>query len=152
MDYAEGRRFWPRAAYGEQVSFEWRIHPLFHSRTDRDGWILVHGGAEYPGLYALRKIAESANGGAGAWTSDGDDTLCVHRRGGNFGVSGAVRSTDLGSSRAAWQVQSAVGRVCRLDSVDDRHAEYQCRGECGFAVERFFQPATQPDFVSHRRV
>jgi len=59
---------------------------------------------KHSGFHALRKIAESANGGAGAGASNGYDALCVHRRGGHFRVSGAVRCADLGSCRAAWQI------------------------------------------------
>src|SRR6267378_5559607 len=118
MDYTEGRRLWPCAAYGEQVSLDRGVHSIFYPRADGHGLILVNGGFKHSGFHALRKIAESANGWAGAGTSNGYDALRVHRGGGHFRVSGAVRCTDLGSRRAAWQIQSAAGCVRGFDCAD----------------------------------
>src|SRR5258708_21816322 len=104
MDYAEGRRLWSGAAYGEQVSLDEGVHSIFYPRADGHGRILVHGGFKHSGFHALRKIAESANGGAGAGASNGYDALRVNRGGGQFRSGGAVRCADLGSCRAAWQI------------------------------------------------
>jgi NCS1 family nucleobase:cation symporter-1 len=59
MDYAEGRRLWPGAAYEEQVSLDRRVHPVLHSRVDGHGRFLVHGGPEYSRLHAVCKIAKA---------------------------------------------------------------------------------------------
>src|SRR5260221_6319085 len=135
MDYAEGWWLWSRAAYGKQGSVNGRVRPFFYSRADGDGRFLVHGGAEYPGFYALREIAAGANGGAGAGIADGDDAVRVHWRGGNFGVGGAVWRADLGPRGAAWEIQPAAGGVCRVDCADDCHVEYERGGQRGFAFE-----------------
>src|SRR6266481_8754858 len=104
MDYAEGRRLWPGAAYGEQVSLDRRVHPVLHSRFDGHGRFLVHGGPEYSRLHALCKIAKGTNGRAGAGSSDGDDALRVYRRGGHFGFGGVIWRADLGPCRAARKI------------------------------------------------
>ena len=58
---------------------------------------------------------------------------------------------DLGPGRAAGQVQPAHRRVHRADRAAGGHAQHQRRGQRGFALQRFFQSESAPDFVSHRR-
>ena len=85
-----------------------RVHALLHSVAHRHGGILGHRGAEHSRLHALRQIAEGADARPGARTARRHDALFVHRRGGDFGVGGAVRPSHLGPGGAAGRFNQPV--------------------------------------------
>ena len=60
-------------------------------------------------------------------------------------------AADLGSGGTAGQVQSAAGGIHRADRAAARHADHQRRGQCGVALQRFFEPESAADLVPHRR-
>ena len=127
------------------------VYAVLHSVADGDGGFLGDGRAEHSGLHALRQIAEAQMLGQAMGLPTAMTLYSF------IGVAVTSASVVM-FGQAIWDPVVLLGRFNQpvvafiaLDRAADRDAEHQCGGERRLAVERFFQPESAPDFVSHRR-
>ena len=103
---------------------------------------------EHPRFHALSDDPARAGVGSGHWVDDGDDAVFVCGSGGNLGFGSFVRRSGVGPSGTDRAISSTADRVRGSDRDSDRHSQYQCCRQCGFALKRLFESQSTPGFRS----